>query len=656
MSRPTHVARCWRGHSCPYHARKCCWFLHDEDGEGCARAAFPLPPASLLVRLSSLLEQIAEVLKVIQQRIVEPIVDEPVPLAEFVGEWEQIVDVPVPRIIEDDVDQIAGIPVPQITGNSLPFVPQERVQNRVAEQIVGIPVPQLMEAVVEVTPQERVQNRMPVQIVDVPVPQITENSLPFVPQERVQNCTLEQIVGVPAPQLNEAPVDVVLSTPQERVQNCMPVQIVDVPVPQLIEASLPFVPQERVLDRTQQIVGVPVLPIMEAAVEVVREKTLEPVQNRTQPIVDSPVPQFMEAAVKNRCPEQIVNSPMPQFMEAAVENCVGEQIVDSPVPQFTEAAVEKCVGEQIVDCPLPQIMEAIWPSTPRERVQNRTPELILDPPVPQLKDATLLSTPQERVLNRTQEQIMDSPCLRSFRRACRFTLEQVRVHSRIQEQIVDLPVPQTMAALRPKTGKVFTVEMPHQHVHQACPGDHVLFNIKGLDKHNMPRSGDVMVPAAQIQEQIVDVGGSGIVREIPEEKVVERIQDSAAFGGAEHDQQETPAGDGRCSSSSSVPWRPELHPSWRQTVARDGSVYFWHVHTRQTQWDPPKDDEGEDEHFDTEDVEEDDARGIGSRFHGSFRPMRMCRVFGAGCCWRGAECSFAHSASELHPLSPDLHL
>ena len=108
VSRPTQVARCWRGHSCPYHARKCCWFLHDEDGEGSAcaataRAAFPLPPASLLVRLSCLLEQIAEVLKVIQQRIVEPIVDEPVPLAESVGVWEQIVDVPVLRTLEDDV-------------------------------------------------------------------------------------------------------------------------------------------------------------------------------------------------------------------------------------------------------------------------------------------------------------------------------------------------------------------------------------------------------------------------------------------------------------------------------------------------------------------------------------------------------------------------
>ena len=82
--------------------------------------------------------------------------------------------------------------------------------------------------------------------------------------------------------------------------------------------------------------------------------------------------------------------------------------------------------------------------------------------------------------------------------------------------------------------KVFTVEMPPLHVHQAYHGDYVVFNIKGLDKHNMPRSGDVMVPAFQIQEQTVDVGGSGIVREIPEEKVVERKQDSTVFVGAQH--------------------------------------------------------------------------------------------------------------------------
>ena len=45
----------------------------------------------------------------------------------------------------------------------------------------------------------------------------------------------------------------------------------------------------------------------------------------------------------------------------------------------------------------------------------------------------------------------------------------------------------------PCGGKVFTVEMHHKRVEAANPGDNVGMNVKGLDKLNMPRSGDVMV-------------------------------------------------------------------------------------------------------------------------------------------------------------------
>merc|ERR1712127_1149078 len=58
------------------------------------------------------------------------------------------------------------------------------------------------------------------------------------------------------------------------------------------------------------------------------------------------------------------------------------------------------------------------------------------------------------------------------------------------EEVVFLP---THTASNPCTGKVFTVEMHHQRVDAANPGDNVGLNIKGLDKQNMPRSGDVMV-------------------------------------------------------------------------------------------------------------------------------------------------------------------
>jgi len=58
------------------------------------------------------------------------------------------------------------------------------------------------------------------------------------------------------------------------------------------------------------------------------------------------------------------------------------------------------------------------------------------------------------------------------------------------EEVVFLP---THTTSNPCTGKVFTVEMHHQRADFANPGDNVGLNIKGLDKNNMPRSGDVMV-------------------------------------------------------------------------------------------------------------------------------------------------------------------
>jgi len=45
----------------------------------------------------------------------------------------------------------------------------------------------------------------------------------------------------------------------------------------------------------------------------------------------------------------------------------------------------------------------------------------------------------------------------------------------------------------PCQGKIFSIEMHHTTHPQACPGDNVGLNIKGLDKQNLPRTGDVMV-------------------------------------------------------------------------------------------------------------------------------------------------------------------
>jgi len=58
------------------------------------------------------------------------------------------------------------------------------------------------------------------------------------------------------------------------------------------------------------------------------------------------------------------------------------------------------------------------------------------------------------------------------------------------EEVIFMP---THTASTPCTGKVFTVGMHHKRVDEAMPGDNVGMNIKGLDKINMPRVGDVMV-------------------------------------------------------------------------------------------------------------------------------------------------------------------
>jgi len=58
------------------------------------------------------------------------------------------------------------------------------------------------------------------------------------------------------------------------------------------------------------------------------------------------------------------------------------------------------------------------------------------------------------------------------------------------EEVIFLP---THTIGTPCVGKVFTVEMHHKRVDEANPGDNVGMNIKGLDKINMPRVGDVMV-------------------------------------------------------------------------------------------------------------------------------------------------------------------
>jgi len=51
----------------------------------------------------------------------------------------------------------------------------------------------------------------------------------------------------------------------------------------------------------------------------------------------------------------------------------------------------------------------------------------------------------------------------------------------------------THTKANPCVGKIFTVEMHHKSVPFAGEGDNVGLNVKGLDKLNMPRAGDVMI-------------------------------------------------------------------------------------------------------------------------------------------------------------------
>jgi elongation factor 1-alpha len=58
------------------------------------------------------------------------------------------------------------------------------------------------------------------------------------------------------------------------------------------------------------------------------------------------------------------------------------------------------------------------------------------------------------------------------------------------KEVIFLP---THTAANACLGKVFSVEMHHKRVDKAVTGDNVGMNIKGLEKSNMPRSGDVMI-------------------------------------------------------------------------------------------------------------------------------------------------------------------
>ena len=201
-----------------------------------------------------------------------------------------------------------------------------------------------------------------------------------------------------------------------------------------------------------------------------------------------------------RVPERIVEqiSVVSQTTEEQTVGVLVPQITEDGLPIVPQERVQKRVAEQISGVRVPQITEDGFPGVPRERVQNRTPEQIVDVPLPQ--------TVEERVQNRTHEQIVDSPVPQIMEAGVQvlFSMPQERVQNCTQGQIMDFPeveqisvVPQTTE----KYGQVFR-PVPSERIQERLVD--VGF-IKGLDRYNMPRPGDVMVPVPQIMEAAVEV-------------------------------------------------------------------------------------------------------------------------------------------------------
>ena len=136
----------------------------------------------------------------------------------------------------------------------------------------------------------------------------------------------------------------------------------------------------------------------------------------------------------------------------------------------------------------------IMHDAPQERMQTRTLEQTAAFPVPQISE--------DRVPGRSPEQIMNFPVSQNMEayagRVRDIHLERVQHHSFVRPKRVFVDFLPLHKASKPYTGKVFTVNLRHHRDDQPF-SDCVGF-IGRLDKHNMPRLGDVMVPPPQINK------------------------------------------------------------------------------------------------------------------------------------------------------------
>ena len=182
------------------------------------------------------------------------------------------------------------------------------------------------------------------------------------------------------------------------------------------------------------------------------------------------------------------------------------------------------IVEQIGAVPVPQIGEPIGEVvqlSPQERVQNCTPEQIVGVPVPQLMEAVVEvfpPTPQECVQGRLQEQIMDLPVPQimeavagvvrvSHRSACRIVLGSSSLMCQCSTSWSKL---RGRSSSLEKSSLCFIIVMT-----RLAQWTLLGFNIKGLDKCTMPRSGDVMVPALHVEEPVPQIAEEIVERTLP---------------------------------------------------------------------------------------------------------------------------------------------
>ena len=127
----------------------------------------------------------------------------------------------------------------------IPWMPQERTQERIVEETTHVPIPQVMEESIEVVkhiPQEQVQIYTAEQLVSMPVPRIWEETgqvIQLIQQRRIPNRVVEQIVDVLVPKIRDQIVEVVKVITQERLQRHTREQIVHVLV--FVQAKVPAV-------------------------------------------------------------------------------------------------------------------------------------------------------------------------------------------------------------------------------------------------------------------------------------------------------------------------------------------------------------------------------------------------------------------------------